>query len=177
MFIFVNPKSKNLRHQFKNCVLNDSLGSFPCLFRPVNTDWSLTHHSNREVIVYNAVRHRVPSLLLVCGCDIYLPAIQQHLCTVLDVLQDLQEALALIALERIAWDKWDVIRVRNSLCHLFDDFKWLMVKCYQTSTKFLLIHWLYWPILVECQISDTVILSGADVMVHPKPKLQLYNFI
>lgn len=67
-----------------------------------------TYHSNGKVVVYNAVRHWVPSLFLVCGCDINLPAIQHHLCTVLNVPQDLKEAFALIASGRIRWDKWDV---------------------------------------------------------------------
>lgn len=57
------------------CVGARGVRSIPCLVSPMNTDWGLTHHSNWEVVVYNAVRHRVPSLLLVCGCDINLPAI------------------------------------------------------------------------------------------------------
>lgn len=61
---------------------------------------SPTYHSDGEVVVYNAVRHRVPSLLLVRGRHIDLPAIQHHLGTVLDVAQYLKEALALVASER-----------------------------------------------------------------------------
>ena len=55
-----------------------------------------THHSDGEVVVDYAVRHRVPSLVLICGCDIDLPAIQHQLRAVLDVPHYLQEALALV---------------------------------------------------------------------------------
>lgn len=56
-----------------------------------------THHSDGEVVVHDAVRHRVASLVLVCGRDVDLPAIQHHLRAVLDVPHDLQQALALVA--------------------------------------------------------------------------------
>lgn len=55
-----------------------------------------THHSDGEVVVDDAVRHRVPSLVLVCGRDIDLPAVQHQLGAVLDVPHYLQEALALV---------------------------------------------------------------------------------
>lgn len=64
---------------------------------PMNNECCATHHSDGEVVVDNAVRHQVPSLLLICGCDVDLPAIQHHLWTVLHVTQDLQEALAFVA--------------------------------------------------------------------------------
>lgn len=58
---------------------------------------SPTHHSDGEVVVHNAIRHRVASLVLVRGRDVNLPAIQHHLRAVLDVPHDLQQALALVA--------------------------------------------------------------------------------
>lgn len=81
-----------------------------------------THHSDGEVVVYNAVRHWVPSLLLVCGCDINLPAIQHYFCTVLDVPQDLQETLALVASGRMTEDMSNIetgLSLLVSLCCYF----------------------------------------------------------
>lgn len=61
------------------------------------TSESATHHANREVVVDDAVRHRVAPLVLVGGRDVDLPAVQHYLATVLDVTQDLEQALALVA--------------------------------------------------------------------------------
>ena len=72
------------------------------LSAPSSQPWSRrgTHHSDGEVVVYNAVRHQVPPLLLVRGRDVDLPAVQPQLRAVLDVPQDLQETLALVSSRR-----------------------------------------------------------------------------
>lgn len=56
-----------------------------------------TYHSNREVIVNNAVGNRVTLLLLIIRDNIDVPAIEHHVCTVLNVFEDLQQATTLIA--------------------------------------------------------------------------------
>lgn len=56
----------------------------------------LPYHSNREVIVDDAVGDRVALLLLVIGDDVYVPAVQHHLCAVLDVTEELQQAATLV---------------------------------------------------------------------------------
>lgn len=103
-----------------------------------------TYHSNGKVVVYNAVRHWVPSLFLVCGCDINLPAIQHHLCTVLNVPQDLKEAFALIASGRIRWDKWDVKMGLEYLVphdwHFANTGAWANTRKYKWVSKYFFIH-------------------------------------
>lgn len=54
------------------------------------------YHSNREIVVDDAVGDRVSLLLLVIGDNIYVPAVQHHLCAVLDVPEELQQASALV---------------------------------------------------------------------------------
>lgn len=110
--------------------------------------WSPTHHSDGEVVVYNTVRHRVPSLILVCGCDINFPAIQHHLRTVLDVPHYLQEALTLIA----SGKNKHMMCVKTgleSLCYLADAFKGFRVTCVQTSSEFFLVYWFIGLILAN----------------------------
>lgn len=60
----------------------------------------LTHHPDGEVVVDDAVRYRVSSLLLIRRSHVDFPAVQHHLGAVLDVPQDLEETLALVTSEK-----------------------------------------------------------------------------
>ena len=55
------------------------------------------YHSYGEVVVDDAVWHRVALLLLVFGDDVDVPAVQHQLDAVLDVPQGLQHATPLVA--------------------------------------------------------------------------------
>ncbi len=59
--------------------------------------YQFPYHSNREVVVDNAVGDRVSLLLLVIRDDIDVPAVQHHLYAVLNVPEKLQQAAPLIA--------------------------------------------------------------------------------
>lgn len=54
------------------------------------------YHSDREVVVDDAVGDGVSLLLLVVGDDVYVPAVQHHLSAVLDVPEELHQAAALV---------------------------------------------------------------------------------
>lgn len=99
-----------------------------------------THHSDGEVVVHDTVRHRVPSLVLVCGRDIDLPAIQHHLRAVFDVSHYLQEALALVAsgrrkklvkmgLEQLVLHVAvkNAVKVVQTSSELFVKYQWLLL--------------------------------------------------
>lgn len=55
-----------------------------------------TYHSNREVVVDDAVGNRISLLLLVVRDDVYIPAVQHHLSAMLNVPKDLHQATTLI---------------------------------------------------------------------------------
>lgn len=105
---FHSHPSKTKLISIKNHRLSDFYHNFLVELVKIKRMYSLsvkTHHSYGEVVVHNAVRHRVPSLLLVSRCHIDLPAIQHHLCAVLNVPKDLQEVFALIASEKHKTDE------------------------------------------------------------------------
>lgn len=56
----------------------------------------ITHHSNGEIVVDDAVWDRVPILLLVVGDHVNSPPVQHDLGAVLNVLQDLQQIATFI---------------------------------------------------------------------------------
>lgn len=85
-----------------------------CTVCTVCTVSTLTHHSDGEVVVHDAVRHRIPSLLLVGRRDINLPAIQHHLGAVLHVPQDFKKAFALVASEQ--QERRDVLKSASNTC-------------------------------------------------------------
>lgn len=55
-----------------------------------------SYHSNREVVVDDAVGDRVSLLFLVVRDDVYIPAVQHHFCAVLDIPKELQQVAALV---------------------------------------------------------------------------------
>lgn len=55
-----------------------------------------SYHTNGEVVVDDAVGDRISLLLLVVGHDVDVPAVQHHLCAVLDVPKELQQTAAFV---------------------------------------------------------------------------------
>lgn len=56
----------------------------------------VSYHSDGEVVVDDAVGDGVSFLLFVIRDDVDVPAVQHHLCAVLDVPQELQQAATFI---------------------------------------------------------------------------------
>ena len=83
----------------------------------------LTHHANGEVVVDDAVGRLVSGLLAVQGSYVDPPAVQRHLSARLDVPQDLQQALALIAFRSQRERGWE--RDNRCLCESLSPAEWV----------------------------------------------------
>lgn len=91
----VQPLLNHFRWSDKSLISLNSLLFFCC--STASCLCGSTHHADGEVVVDDAVRHRVAALILVGRGDVDLPAVQHHLGAVLDVPHDLQQALTLVA--------------------------------------------------------------------------------